>query len=296
MNPPVLALDVGGTKLAAGLVTSDGEVTGVRRVATPPGSPQVVFDALVNLAEGVFHEARSPALQGIGVAYDASAWDGFPLLAGLEQRHADLPVRLCDAALCCAVAEHWRGAGSGSADMLGVTVSDTVGGGLILDGRLAVGGTGNAGRIGHVVVDPVGPVCTCGGIGCLETLVALPRVVAWAREHGWVAAGSAAAPELAASARAGDPVAAAALALAGSALGIAIASAAALLDLDLVVVGGGLAEAGDVLLGPLRRAVERHLCVPYGRRLEVLASGVGPDAALVGAAALVHDGAAYWPG
>ncbi len=90
MSPPVLALDVGGTKLTAGLVTADGEVSIVRRAATPVGSPRLVFDVLVDLAEAVFHEAGSPALQGVGVAFDPSGWDAFSLGAGLERRHPGL--------------------------------------------------------------------------------------------------------------------------------------------------------------------------------------------------------------
>jgi glucokinase len=293
MTSPVLALDVGGTKLSAALVAADGEVTFARRVPTPAAA-EALFAALVDVVDGVICDAGSPALQGIGVSL--AGWDELPLREGLEERHPGIAVRVRNEGVCFAVAEHWLGAGSGSANLLGMLIGSDVGGGLILDGRLIDGGTGNAGQIGHVVVDPVGPVCSCGGIGCLQAIARGPNVVAWARDHGWVAAGSAAEPELAASARAGDPVASAALALAGTAVGIVIASAAALLDLDLVVVGGGLAESGDVLFGPLRRAVERHLCVPYGKRLEVLASGIGAHAGLVGAAALVHRGDAYWSG
>jgi glucokinase len=309
VNLPVLAIDIGGTKLAAGLVATDGAVSLARRLRTPSGEgAEAVFTAVVELAEAVILDAGSPALQGIGVGcggpmqwpeavvtpLNLPDWVDFPLRRRLEERHPALPVRVHNDAVCFAIAEHWVGAGSGSANMMGIIVSTGVGGGLILGSRLIDGGTGNAGHIGHVVVDPVGPVCNCGGIGCLQAIAKGPNVVAWAREHGWVAAASAAGPELAASARAGDPVASAALALAGTAVGIAIASAAALLDLDLVVIGGGLADSGEVLLGPVRRAVERHLCVPFGKRVEVLVSGVGAHAGLVGAAALVHRGDAYW--
>jgi glucokinase len=306
---PVLAIDVGGTKLAAGLVTADGAVTVAQRIPTPTGrGPEIIWNALTELADAVLAEAGSPALQGIGVGcggpmewpagrvtpLNMPDWQDFPLRERLQKRHPGLTVRLHNDAPCFTAAEHWVGAGRGSEFMMGMVVSTGVGGGLILGGRLVDGGTGNAGHIGHVVVDPVGPVCNCGGIGCLQAVARGPAVVEWARQHGWVAGADAAGPELAASARAGDPVAASALALAGTAVGVAISSVAALLDLDLVVVGGGLAESGEVLFGPLRRAVERHLCVPYGKRLEVLPSGVGQHAGLVGAAALVHRGDAYW--
>jgi glucokinase len=307
----VLAIDVAGPKLAAGIVRSDGRVTTTGTVAAPFGhGAEAVWEALVALSDGVLAEAGSPELQGIGVdcgprfEWPAGVvsppglpdWVDFPLAERLQERHADVPVRVHGDARCFAAAEHWVGAGKGSTNLLGVVLDATVDGGLVLGGRLVDGGTGNAGGIGHLVVDPVGPVCPCGGIGCLDAVARAAAVVGWAREHGWVAGAIAGAPELAASARAGDPVASAALALAGTAVGIAISSTVALLDLDLVVVGGGVAESGEIFFGPLRRTVERHLCVPYGRRIEVLPSGLGRQAGLVGAAALVQRGERYWSG
>jgi glucokinase len=113
-------------------------------------------------------------------------WRGFPLRARLAGRFPDLPVRLHNDAVCLAVAEHWKGAGRGSADMLGMVVSTGVGGGLILNGRLVNGRTGNAGHIGHVVVEPEGgPRCGCGGYGCLEAVARGPGLTAWALEQGW---------------------------------------------------------------------------------------------------------------
>lgn len=286
----VLAIDLAGRKLAAGLVAADGSVSGVSAVAAPADAePEAVWDTVVTLAEGVVTAAGSPALQGIGVAVDSSfdqGWD-VSLRDRLRARHPDLLVRTHAGARCFAAGEHWAGSGKGAEGLLAIVLDATVEGGLVLDGRLVHGGTGNAGGIGHVVVDPVGHVCACGGIGCLDAVARASAVLGWARGHGWIAGASAGAPELAASARAGDPVASAALALAGTAVGIAISSAAALLDVDLVVIGGGLAESGEILFGPIRRTVERHLAVPYGKRVEVLPTGLGRQAGLVGAAALL---------
>lgn len=307
----VLAIDVAGQRLAAGMVGADGRLSCARTAAVPFGrGADAVWQALVSLAQAVVEDAGSPALQGVGVDCGAwlewpagvvsppavPDWVDFPLGERLQERHPGVPVRLHADARCFAAAEHWAGAGNGSANLLGVVLDATVDGGLVLAGRLVDGGTGKAGGIGHLVVDPVGPVCPCGGIGCLDGVARTAAVLGWAREHGWVAGAVAGAPELAASARAGDPVASAALALAGTAVGIAISSTAALLDLDLVVIGGGLAESGEIFFGPVRRAVQRHLCVPYGKRVEVLPSGLGRRAGLVGAAALVHRGDRYWSG
>ena len=118
-------------------------------------------------------------------------WRGFPLRARLAARFPGLPVRIHNDAVCLAVAEHWQGAGRGSADMLGMVVSTGVGGGLILGGRLINGGTGNAGHIGHVVVEPEGgPRCGCGGHGCLEAVARGPALAA----GPWPRAGPPAAP------------------------------------------------------------------------------------------------------
>jgi len=294
----VLALDLGEDRVAAAVADDEGRLVQVKHVPSLPGGrPDEVFAALAALAGGVLQSAGSPALQGIGVAVSGPrpdgggrvspaalpSWVDYPLLARLQDQHPAVPVQLHAQGDCFAVAERAQGAGAGSARVLGVLLNGNVDGGLVLDGRLVPG----AAQIGHVVVDPVGPICGCGGIGCLAGMARGAAVVGWAREHGWVAGAAAGPAELAASARAGDPVAGAALAQAGSATGVAIASVAALLDLDVVVVGGALADSGDVLMGPLRRAVERHLWLPYGRQLDVLGSVLGPRAGLVGAAALV---------
>ncbi|MDX6229800.1 MAG: glucokinase [Frankiales bacterium] len=305
----VLAIEVGSAGLTVGLTEQDGRLIASKWVVAPQGlGAESVFETLLLLADDVHGRSGSSALQGIGVSCGGSVdwpagvvtplgvpdWVDFPLRERLQQRYPRLPVRVHHEAHCFTAAEHWTGAGRRAANLLGVVMSADVEGGLVLRGRLVDGGTGNAGNLGHVVVDPVGPVCSCGGIGCLAAVAGGPAIVDWAREHGWIAGASAGAPELAASARAGDPVASAALALAGTAVGIAISSVAALLDLDVVVVGGGLADSGEILFGPMRRAVERHLRVPYGKRLEVLHSGCGRQASLVGAAALVLRGDDYW--
>ena len=294
-----LVLDLGEDQVAAAVADDEGRLVRVKHVPSLPGShPDEVFAALVDLAAAVVLSAGSPALQGIGVAVSGPrpdgdgrvspaalpSWVDFPVVARLRAEHPSARVQVHAQGDCFAVAERVQGAGRGSARVLGVLLNGNVDGGLVLDGRLVPG----AAAIGHVVVDPVGPICGCGGIGCLAGVARGAAVVGWAREHGWVAGAAAGPAELAASARAGDPVAGAALAQAGSATGVAIASVAALLDLDVVVVGGALADSGDVLMGPLRRAVERHLWLPYGRQLDVLGSVLGPRAGLVGAAALVQ--------
>ena len=181
--------------------------------------------------------------------------------------------------------------------MLGVVVSTGVGGGLILDGRLINGATGNAGHIGHVVVDPGGPLCSCGGRGCLEAIARGPALVAWAQGEGWrPGQAPVTAKDLADDAAQGHAIGIAALGRAGRALGIAIASAAHLCDLEVVAIGGGLAQAGPLLFDPLEQALRTHAGLGYARDVPVVAAALGQSAGLIGAAALIFAADRYWAG
>jgi glucokinase len=307
----VLALDVGGTKLAAGLVDGEGRLSSTARVETPTGpraDAETLWRALTALVGEVLDSAGRPDLAGVGVGcggpmtwpegeispLNIPGWRRFPLRARLREMFAGLPVRLVNDAMCVAIGEHWRGAGRGSDHVLGMVVSTGVGGGLVLGGRLIDGASGNAGHIGHVVVEPQGPPCTCGGRGCLEAVARGPAVVAWAIDNGWVGAAGAGGRELVEDARRGHEVALAALHRAGSALGLAIASATHLLDLEVVALGGGLTQAGPLLLDPLEETFRTHAGLDFAKHVRVVAAALGQQAGLVGAAALVHEGTRYW--
>jgi glucokinase len=318
----VLAVDVGGTKLAAAVVSETGRVLRSRRVATPQGErvdAETLWDALGGLVDGVLDASAADqvALVGVGIgcggpmAWPAGevsplnipAWRGFPLRARLAERFPGMPVRLHNDAVCLAVGEHWRGAGRNRRDLLGMVVSTGVGGGLVLDGRLVDGAAGNAGHVGHVVVDPQGPPCTCGGVGCLEAVASGPNLVRWAVAEGWRPGDpgaddgeGGAGRELVEDARRGHPVALAAVRRGGHALGVAIASVAQLLDLETVALGGGIAQAGPLLLEPLEETLRRHARLSFARAVQVVPAALGQDAGLVGAAALVAAGDAYWHG
>jgi glucokinase len=186
-----------------------------------------------------------------------------------------------------AMGERWRGAARGAHFLLGMVVSTGVGGGLVLDGAPYDGRTGNAGHVGHVVVDPDGARCSCGGRGCVETVAAGPRMAQWARDNGWDAPAEADAKELADAAYAGHPVALRAFYRAGTAVATMIASVAAVCDLDLVVIGGGVAKAGKLLFDPLSHGLETYARLDFLRGLRVLPAELGGEAGLVGAAALL---------
>lgn len=301
-NTTVLAIDIGGTKMAGALVDAAGRVHGRRQVATSPDPAA----ALAQLADEVLCDG--PAIAGVGAGcggpmswpagivnpLNIPSWrSGFPLRPWLRDRLPGVPVRVHNDALCMVAGETWRGAAEGLRDVLGMVVSTGVGGGLVLDGRLRDGASGNAGHIGHIIAEPDGPLCGCGARGCLEAVARGPMVVAWAAERGCPARDG---RELAELARAGDPVALAAFDRAGSAVGRVVAGVVALLELDVVVIGGGLTSAGELLLGPLQREYAAHSQLHYTRSIPVRQAGLGQDAGLIGAAALVHAGDRFWSG
>jgi glucokinase len=168
-----------------------------------------------------------------------------------------------------------------------MVVSTGVGGGLILDGAPYGGPTGNAGHVGHVVVDLDGDPCACGGHGCVEAIASGPRMALWARDQGWAAPADAGAKELAQAADAGNELAVLAFRRGATALAAMIASVAAVCDLDLAVIGGGVAKAGPLLFDPLRGALGGYARLDFLRGLRVVPAQLGGDAGLVGAAALV---------
>ncbi|MFI6394637.1 ROK family protein [Nonomuraea sp. NPDC050540] len=287
----VLAIDIGGTKLAAALVDDRGAVL---RDGTVPTPRDDVMDALAGLVRKVTEGGPRPLAVGIGSAgpLDAVAgtvspvnmpsWRGFPLRDRVGEL-TGLPTVLAGDAQCFAVGEHWLGAGRGSASLLGMVVSTGIGGGLVIDGVPLLGPTGNAGHVGHMTVDPYGEECECGGRGCVERYASGPNLVRWAREHGWTGAD---AKDLAADAGNGDATAVAAFERGARALAAMIVSMAAAVEVSTVVIGGGVAGAGEVLFEPLERAIAEVAGLAFVKAVEVRPTTLGVRAALAGAARL----------
>ncbi|MGW4249873.1 ROK family protein, partial [Nocardia sp. NPDC004722] len=180
------------------------------------------------------------------------------------------------------------GAARGVDNVLALTVSSGIGGGIISDGRVVMGRTGNGGHVGHIVVPGQEEPCACGGFGCVEAVASGKSSVRWARRQGWTGTTGV---ELSAAAHTGEPIAVAALERAGTAIGTAVASAAALLDTDLVAIGGGFAQSGELLWGPLREAAAAHARLKFLRELRVVPSELTDQATLQGAAILALGGA-----
>ncbi|MEO6532447.1 MAG: ROK family protein [Pseudolysinimonas sp.] len=306
-TPVALALDLGGTKVEAGLVDQRGAILPGTRFRQPTGRTSS-SDQLTASVDAVVTQALEslPAdveLVGVGIGsagpiavrdgavspLNLPAWRGYPLRAqvqGLVHTTApEVPVTLRMDGLCITLAEHWIGAAQGVDNVLGMVVSTGVGGGLILGGQTVAGPSGNAGHIGHIEVAGFEDPCPCGGHGCLEAVASGPHTVAWARSQGFTGGTG---EELGAAYAAGDAVAVRAVKRSGMAIGRAIASATALLDLELVAIGGGFSHVTPDIFGFIAEPITERVEFDYIRDVRVVPSALSSDGPLVGAAALIH--------
>jgi glucokinase len=308
-----IGIDVGGTKIAGGVVDEAGHVLQQLRVESPAQDAEAIEDAIAGLVARLQARHRVEAV-GVGAAgyIDRSrarvlfapnlAWRDLDLKAELEER-IDVPVVVENDANSAAWGEFRFGAGEDVDDLVLITVGTGVGGGLVLDGKLHRGAFGVAAELGHLRVVPGGRLCGCGNRGCWEQYASGSALVRTAREEA--ASGSMLArplidragsveaidgPMITAAAQDGDPFAVEQLAELGRWLGEGVASLTAVLDPAVVVVGGGVAAAGDLLMTPLRAAFRKEL-TGRGHRpeLEIRSAALGNTAGLIGAADLARE-------
>ena len=298
-----LAVDVGGTKVEAALVGDDGTLLHASRFRAPTGrdstSDQLAASVTNVVQRSIATLPASAQLLGVGIGsagpitvshghvspLNLPAWREYPLLDLVASEVDDIPVTLRMDGEGITLAEHWRGAAQGEANVMGMVVSTGVGGGLLLAGRTVAGPTGNAGHIGHVEVGGFDDRCDCGGTGCLEAIASGPKTTAWAQRQGWTGASG---EDLAASYAAGDPIAIAAVTRSGRAIGQAIASATALVDLELVAIGGGFSHVTPDLFHIVREAILQRSAFPFVTKVRVVPSALSGEGPLIGAAALIH--------
>ena len=288
----MIGVDLGGTTIRAAVV--DGSDTIVSRVQlpTPTGSELDLLAALEDAigevltadvaAIGVAVPSRIDRARGRAVSSTNVPLDNLDLRDVLARRFGR-PVQIENDATAAAIGEWQLGAGRGSRNLVMLTLGTGIGGGLILDGRPYRGTTGAAAEIGHIVVDLDGPRCqgTCEGRGHLEGLASGTAADALARE---LFGPGADAHTLVGAAEGGNREAIAALDRIGRYLGAGIASLVNLLEPELVVVGGGFAAAGELLLGPARAVLARDGVTPSRDTVRVVLAALGPDAGLLGAA------------
>lgn len=305
-----LGIDLSGPAMRAALVTGAGEV--IERRETP-----IEADKLVSKVAEVVKELRTshPDIAAVGI--------GIP---GLVNRQADrviasrdlpstvreelhsefmdatgLRVEIENDANAAAYGEYVVGAGRGSRDIFYVTIGDGIGGALILDGKLWTGASGFAGEVGHITIDTEGIECECGNMGCLETVASGPNIVRRANERlhrdGTSSLSRLAinknftAADLAHEANNGDDFSLMMIERTGKYIGTGVASVLNLLNIEKIVMGGGVMDAGDLILNPIIQEAKRRAFQPCFEATQIVAASLGPDAVSIGAAMLARDAA-----
>jgi glucokinase len=310
----VIGVDVGGTKIAAGRLDAGFGIEDSVVIPTP-GGPEAVIGAVARLVNDLAAGA-SDIVTGVGVGIPATidaetgvvgasnhtGLDGLNVRDLLRQ-HIAFPVHVDNDGNVAALAEHRLGVARGHANSVLLTLGTGIGGGIIMNGRIVRGGRGQGSELGHMVVKGDGPPCqgNCPNHGCIETMcsgTSLGRDLrAFAQAHPTSALAQAHGPGRLDSrsglalALDGDPDALAVFTEAGRWLGVAVASLTNIFDPDVVVIGGGLSAAGDLLLAPAR---EEYLAraLPPTRRAPLLLAHLGQDAGMVGAGVLAAEGGA----
>lgn len=310
LTPPksqyVIALDVGGTRIKAALIGSGSSGTELlyetRHATDREGGPDAVVEGILDVAGqlrtyGTEQYGTEPAAAGVAVpgildestgtaVYAANlGWRDVPLRTLLTRRLGGLPVALGHDVRTGGLAEGRIGAGQGVDRFLFVALGTGIAGAIGIDGRLEPGAHGSAGELGHIVVRPGGPECGCGQRGCLEALASAGAVGrAWAAASGDISAGAA---DAARAVESNDDRAIAIWRDAVDALAAGLVTALTLLDPRTVIIGGGLAEAGDILFVPLREAVRAR--VTFQQLPTIVPAALGDAAGCLGAGLLARD-------
>lgn len=317
---PILAFDIGGTRVTAALGTKEGEILALERRASPrPEGAEGVRRAMETMAQELLHrEGREVEAIGIGFggpvdaaqgivlrSHHVAGWEGFPLGAWAQERWG-APAWVENDANAGALGEWFFGAGRGCQHLVYLNLGTGIGGGVILQGRLLRGAHSIAGEVGHMTVWPNGPLCPCGRRGCLEAVCSGDSIARRARarlaleaqvepsrtslletwsQGRWERVRS---EQVFEAARQGDPLAQEVVEETLEYLALGIANLLVLFDPERVILGGGVAEAGEVLWEPLRRRVEEKAHPLYRKGMEVLPARLGYDAGILGALALVR--------
>ena len=296
-NRLALGVDVGGTKIAIALV--DGKLGVSERIDVPSSSTDGfelwgrIADATKEILSKADRDIVGIGIGSAGPIYPNSGtvspvnipvWRDFPLVKCFRDVFQIEPVALHGDAMALAHAEHKIGAGVGSQNMLGIVVSTGIGGGLILDNKLFEGETGNTSYFGHSSIDFQGKKCACGRTGCVEAYASGPNMVSLAKELGWQSL-SDSFIDVASAARSGDAAALQAIETGSKALAVGLVNFVGSLDIGHIVIGGGVAQAGDIYWNPLMKHI-RAESEFYGflRDLKVSPAKLTTDAGLIGAA------------
>ncbi|MBO8164786.1 MAG: ROK family glucokinase [Brevibacillus sp.] len=313
----IAGVDIGGTSIKVALLSFEGEIVRKTQVPTPVSAGE--DGVMAKIVETVDHllaeEGQSrnelagigmgvpgPVDEATGHVYQAVnlGWRDTPLKQKMEQL-GGVPVWVDNDANTAALGEMWRGAGQGAKNMVAITLGTGVGGGVIVNGQIVHGVRGVGGEIGHVTIEPTGgPLCNCGRTGCLETYASATAII---REGTGAAAegksprlalllkqnGSLTAKDVFDAAREGDQVAVQVIDKAAFYLGLGLSHVANILNPGRIVIGGGVAAAGEFLFSRVREHFQRFSFCHAAESCEIVPATLGNDAGVIGAAWLVHQ-------
>jgi glucokinase len=306
VNMSFIAVDIGGTQLRAASYPSNSNdpIKELKIPTTHEG--ESVFERVVTLINSIWPDGQ---VEAIGVALpgpvdpykgilfaapNIQEWKDFPIADKLAHQFHK-PVHVDNDANLAGLAEWKFGAGIGHQHVLYLTISTGIGGGMITNGQVLHGQRGLAAEVGHMMIDPDGPACGCGGVGHVESFANGPSIVRYVKEQiavgiktSHASSSELSAKQIAKAAIEGDELSRSAFARAGNYLGMAIANYLVLYDPSIIILGGGVTQAGDLLIEPLKRSLKERVLHPrYLEGLVITKAALGDEAGLLGALALV---------
>lgn len=300
MKNAIYACDIGGSKMLCGIVTDKGEIIDTEKTALPP---DITTDKIEELLLGFYNtlKERNPEYDltrcgmtipgvadmhsGIWVYACFSGISDYPIAERMGKK-LGIPVTIANDVNACAWAEKIFGACADCDNYLWVTVSNGVGGGLVLDGKIYEGAFGGSGEFGHIVIDPNGLECPCGHIGCMEGMAAGPAI---SKRYELLCGNKISAKEISDLARQGDPLALEVINKTAEYIGRALGKAACLLNLEKYVLGGGVMQSFDLMEQEINRAFRLEAFERPNKNAKIIKTALHYEAGLLGAAAIVRE-------
>lgn len=314
-----IGIDVGGTNVKIALVDENGKIIYSNSV---PTYAKMGYEYTVNNIKQAIKdlmketETQPKDIQGIGfdfpgqvdyktgvvkLAPNIPGWVNVPIAQMIEEEF-HIPTKIDNDVRCAALGEMLFGAGRGCENFVCITVGTGIGSGLVVNGQIVRGASNAAGELGHIKLQMKdGPICGCGDTGCLEAFASGPSIVAMAqdyikggkstkfREMAAAEGGEITPYMVAKAAEAGDPVAKRIFEIVGEYIGIGLTSVINLLNPEKVIIGGGVAEAGDLLFDPIRKTIKERAMVVAGEAVEIVPAQLGNSAGVIGASMLVEN-------
>ncbi len=315
---PVLAIDLGGTKIIAAIISSSGQVVAKEyHLTLASEGPQAVTSRMFSAIEHLLNESNLGLSQLDSISIAAAGaidsdkglvtsspnlpgWSDVPL-RDMVSRQFGVDAFLLNDASAAALGEHRLGAGRGTANLIYITVSTGIGGGIIIGGKLYLGSRGSAGEMGHMTIDVNGPRCSCGNVGCLEVMAsgaAIAREALRRLRDGEsstlsdIVAGkieNITAEEVGLAAQGGDRLALEVVLRAATYLGVGLVNIVNIFNPEMIVIGGGVAKMGDLLLGPVRKMVAERAFRLSAGAVRIVPTQLGDDAGVLGAAVFAME-------